>query len=78
MNRMVLDPLMVEKLRGVFDQLELCDTSGNVLGRFIPRSKSVQHPEMEPQISEEETQRRIQLGGGRPLEDILADLESRP
>jgi hypothetical protein len=30
---------------------------------------------MEPQINGEEIERRLNEGGGRPLADILADLE---
>ena len=76
MNRVVVDQATVEKLRGVCDQLELCDAAGNVLGRFFPVVTGTEFPGMEPQISEEEIQRRLHEGGGRPLADILADLEA--
>jgi hypothetical protein len=77
MNRVVVDPTTVEKLRCVFDQSELCDAAGNVLGRFLPVLRGTEFSSMKPQISEEEIQRRLHEGGGRPLADILADLEAR-
>jgi hypothetical protein len=43
-----------------------------VLGHFVPRDRR-----KEPQISEEEIQRRLKQGGGRSLAEIMADLEKR-
>ena len=54
------------------------DENGNLLGRFTPsKLDPALYENLEPQISEEEIQRRIQAGGGRPLAEILTDLEKR-
>ena len=61
-------------LSTITEPSQLVDRSGLVLGSFTP---SRVLDKREPQISREEIQRRLQDRGGRPLEAILADLESR-
>lgn len=36
MNRVVVDPATLARLRGVRQTLELCDESGRVVGHFVP------------------------------------------
>ena len=55
------DPVMVQ---GV---------DGRIMGLFTPINPTA----LQPRISEEEIQRRIQAGGGRKLSQILSDLEAR-
>ncbi len=77
MTRIVVDPVTLAKLEGVCQTVELCDAAGRVIGHFVPALDRSKHPDMEPRISTEELDRRLQAGGGRPLADILADLEKR-
>ena len=77
MNRVVLDPTTLAKLRDAWQTLELCDGNGQVVGRFVPIVDRSKCADLEPQISEEELDRRERAGGGRPLADILKDLGKR-
>jgi hypothetical protein len=77
MNQVVIDPVTLAKLRDAWQTVELCDKDGQVVGRFVPIVDRSKCADLEPQISEEELDRREQAGGGRPLADILKDLEKR-
>ena len=77
MNRVVVDPVTLAKLRDAWQTLELCDDSGRVVGRFVPLVEPAVRAKLEPQVTEEELDRRERAGGGRPLADILGDLEKR-
>jgi hypothetical protein len=61
MVQVVVDPVLVTKLQGFTQPVELCDGSGNVLGQFTPAAASPvpRYPEPPP-LSEEEIQRREQ------------------
>lgn len=59
MIRIVLDPQTVEKLHGLAEPLELCDTSGRLLARAIPVVDLSECDPVSPDISEEELSRRI-------------------
>ena len=71
MIRIIVDPATQSRLEDVQHVAEICDASGRVLGRFVPVLEDLIP---EPEISEEELRRR-EAEGGRPLADILADLE---
>lgn len=73
MSRLILDPQLETKLKAYHEPIELVDDRGNLVGVFIP----AQERGPEPQISEEEINRRLNAGGGRKLGDILSDLEKR-
>jgi hypothetical protein len=75
MTRLIVDPIIQSRLGDGKHILELCDSSGRVLGHFLPLLSTSQESTKEPQISDEEIQRRLREGGGRPLADILTDLE---
>jgi hypothetical protein len=53
MTQLVIDAVLQSKLEKLTEPAELCDSSGRVLGRFVPAY-------LEPQLSEEELQRRAQ------------------
>jgi hypothetical protein len=72
MSYIQLDDATAELLRHAGCTVELRDPEGNFLGRFIPRERGP-----EPTISAAEIERRLREGGGRPLADILRDLEKR-
>ena len=65
MIRIVLDATLKSKLADLVQPLELYDESGRLLGRFTPA---------EPQLSEEELQRREQEPE-YSTEEVLAHLE---
>jgi hypothetical protein len=73
MSRIVVDPATLNQLRQADHTVEVVDSSGQLVGHFVPVTKP--SADMEPKISEEELSRREQQGGGRPLSAILADLE---
>lgn len=70
MDALKVDSVTEALFRNVDGAVEVLGPTGRPLGRFIPIG-----PGLEPQIDEEEIRRRFEAGGGRPLADILADLE---
>jgi len=78
MSSVVVDPATLARLSGVAQTVTLTDAAGRVVGHFVPIVDPALGEEIEPQISEEELKRRERQGGGRPLVDILRDLERRP
>lgn len=77
MSRIVVDGTLPEKLKDLVDPVELCDASGRVLGVFTPAFAPSKWEGLEPEISEEELDRRSREGGGRSIYEILADWEKR-
>ena len=58
MTKLIIDATLLEKLPGLVSPVELCDADGRVLGRYFPRLDPAEY-DLEPQISEEERQRRL-------------------
>ncbi len=77
MSKVILNPPLLAQLAAIKEQADLCAPDGKVIGRFIPASHTEQADWGRPQIPEEELQRRLKAGGGRPLAEIMADLEKR-
>lgn len=75
MTKLIVDSAMRVKLAEARNALELCDDDGHVLGHFIPITSGSQRSSSEPQVSDDELDRREREGGGRSLREILADLE---
>ncbi|HEV3025744.1 MAG TPA: hypothetical protein VGX76_24895 [Pirellulales bacterium] len=75
MTRIVVDAALEEKLTGSSAPLELCDQSGNVLGRFIPKIDWEAIERDRPQRTEEELRLREQTTGGMSIGQVLAHLE---
>lgn len=57
MTQLVADASLPEKLAALVQPVELCDSNGRVLGKFFPSLDRSEY-NLEPQISEEEAQRR--------------------
>ena len=75
MSRLIIaDEAMQKKLGAADEPMMICAPDGTVLGYFTPTGQEKLN--LQPQISDEEIQRRIAAGGGRKLKDILRDLES--
>jgi hypothetical protein len=77
MTRVIVDEALRKKLHDLKETLELCDDAGHVLGRVTPVFDPALYEGLEPDISDEEIERRMREGGGRTLAEILADLEKR-
>lgn len=78
MPYVVLDAPTLQKLGRLESFVEVRDETGKVLGWFAPCVDGMQLPKaLRPKISQEEIERRSREGGGRPLADIMADLEKR-
>ena len=58
MTKLIVDATLPEKLPGLVYPVELCDADGRVLGRYFPQLDPAEY-DLEPQISEEERQRRL-------------------
>jgi len=57
MTRIILDDAMKAKLHNLTEPLELCDPTGRVLARVVPRYDPEEY-DLEPKISQEEIERR--------------------
>jgi hypothetical protein len=77
MTKLTVDETLPAQLTGRKFPAELCDASGRVIGAFIPVALGWVYEGLEPQVSEEELDRRGREEGGRTLAEILADLEKR-
>ncbi len=76
MQFVVVKDKLKETLAAADAPLEVCGPDGRVLGYYTP-AKAHPRPPLEMSITPEELARRISAGGGRPLADILRDLETR-
>jgi hypothetical protein len=77
MNRVLVDPITRARLESAHQKVEMYDDSGRILGHFLPLEAGSPDERKEPQISDEEIERRLRQGGGRSLLEIMADLEKR-
>ena len=74
MGKIIIDAGLRTKLENLTQVVELCDESGRVVGRFLPVLDLSQYECVEPQLSEEELQRREQEPEYTTAE-VLAHLE---
>lgn len=76
MARVTLDPALVAKLKNSLELVELCDEAGNVIGRFHPVYDKAFYDQLQPDISEEELERRFKSNEKRyTTAEVLAYLE---
>jgi hypothetical protein len=79
MTKIVLDDArMVEKLDAIRDRSEICDSSGRVLGFYVPQSvgKGVYYKGLKSPVPKEELERRYREEQGRPLSELWSKLKS--
>ena len=77
MPRVTIDASTWAKLQALRDVAALCDESGRIVGHFHPGPSRDANGNIIIPISEEELERRSrEERGGRPLQDILRDLEN--
>lgn len=77
MVKLTVDQETRAKLLDLNERLELCDESGRLLGYFNPVVDPSMYEGLDSPLCKEELDRRSREGGGRPLADILADLEKK-
>ena len=77
MGRVTIDRAFRSKLGNLDSPLEFCDEEGRVLGRFIPEQDRSRYAGAKSPNSNEELDRRLREESGRPLEEILRDLEAQ-
>jgi hypothetical protein len=75
MTRIILDAEMRAKLQNLTEEMELYDEAGRVLGRFFPALQQADQGRREPQVSEEELDRREQSTEWYTTAEVLAYLE---
>ena len=73
MTKVTLDAATLAKLKDLNELLEVCDESGRTLGYFHPVVPSESLKAMSP-FSDEEIEEFRQQRTGRPLSEILSDL----
>ena len=73
MTRVTLDQATISQLLQTHGSVEVCDPQGKVVGSFNPTNTTFDLSK-EKVLSKEEVQRRLKQPG-RPLTEILADLE---
>jgi hypothetical protein len=79
MTKVTIDPAIRAKLCNLVEPLELMDEDGHLLGFFSPTGVEARslYENVEIPFSNEEVQRLKTQPPGRPLADILAELQSR-
>jgi hypothetical protein len=77
MTRLVVDAALSAKLAEAPGAVELCDPSGRFLGYFQPfyQPKDPEEARALTPFTDEEIERRRKNRSGRPLREILDDLE---
>ncbi len=75
-TQILLDDVLRSKLRDLAGPLELCDDSGRVVARVFPTADLSGYEPREPQVTEEELDRRERANEKRyTTAEVLADLE---
>jgi hypothetical protein len=75
MNRIVVDADLRSRLGNLREPLELCDESGQLLGRLFPAIDLSEYEPWEPSASEEELRRREQSTEWYTTAEVLDRLE---
>ncbi|MBW3597817.1 MAG: hypothetical protein KY475_11150 [Planctomycetes bacterium] len=76
MTRIVVDSALLTRLQGLNRRIEFCDTDGRTLGVFEPSPDAVFGTGVDGSpFTREELEEARKQRTGRPLADILRDLE---
>jgi hypothetical protein len=76
MTQIILDASVSSQLHKLIQPVELCDPSGRVLGKFVPRINMAEWEAVSPAASEEELDRREQANEKRyTTSEVLDYLE---
>jgi hypothetical protein len=77
MDHIVVDDSFTRQMPIAIVPCLVFDSTGKRLGYFTPDVDSSIYRGVEPSVSDDELDRRQRTGGGRPLSEILNDLETR-
>ena len=72
----VTDQTLLQELRQASGTVEVRDANGDFIGTFAPPSRTLPRGIRSP-ITDDEIERRRREPDGRPLADIVRDLERR-
>ncbi len=72
MTRVTLEPEIESRLSGFQEAVEVCDHNGRLIGYFHP-TRSLR--ELSP-LTDADVEKLRGQTGGRPLQDILKDLQA--
>ncbi|MEX2317198.1 MAG: hypothetical protein WD669_08600 [Pirellulales bacterium] len=75
MTRVTIDAATLAKFQGLEKLVEVCDEAGRIIGHFYPGPPRDAEGKIIVPFSDEEIHRRLQERTGRPLKDILNDLQ---
>jgi hypothetical protein len=79
MTRVTIDNPLIQQLKATPGPVELCDSTGRVVGQFFLRPDPAEYEGLEPPFSEEELKRRRHLNQKRyTTEEVIAFLEKLP
>ena len=72
MTQIKVDDVLEQRLGGLSRSLELCDSGGQVLGRYLPENeyRQILYGSVAIPLSEEEIERRRAETGGSSLQEI--------
>jgi hypothetical protein len=76
MTQITLDAGLAIQLHDLTQEVELCDPSGRVMGRFVPILDSTAWEPISPDITEEELDRREQSTEWYTTEEVLAHFKN--
>jgi hypothetical protein len=76
MDSIVVDDTFTNQLPEAMAPCVVFDATGKRLGYFTPEVDPSWYRSLEPSVSDAELTRRERAGGGRPLADIIADLDT--
>lgn len=76
MSITISDPQLLAQLMST-DKVEIKDPSGRLIGVFVPDGLGRLPPGVKSPFSDEELVELRKQRGGRPLADIMRDLEAR-
>jgi hypothetical protein len=76
MVQIIVDESLRNKLHQFNEPVEICDEKGQVLARVTPVDDLSQYEPCEPQISEEELERRGRSNKWYTTDEVLAHLKS--
>ena len=75
MEQLFVDPASLGPLANLDHGVQLCDKAGRPLGWFVPAQDEDDYVGYECPLTKEQIDEIAKAGGGRPLADILRDLE---
>ena len=80
MNKIVLDSATLSRLTELSALAEVHDESGRLMGYYSPLTACAETPHSNSRIpvTDDEIKQLLQQSPGRPLAEILAELEQRP